>query len=147
MDIDTDFNQFYLKFVTNAHRVTKDTAFEELEFQVREVRHFWRNRISFNTSQKKKNASNWQTVLHNRISNYFKLYTQILNFSMYMCVSHRNMISVYDMTKPKDDEQWKYTIESKYGIIRRMFIKKRSKQARLEAIQKLKDIQVNDREY
>ena len=26
-----------------------------------------------------------------------RLYSQILNFSMYMLVSHRNMISVYDM--------------------------------------------------
>ena len=29
------------------------------------------------------------------------MYTQIMNFSMFMLVAHRNMISVYDMTKKK----------------------------------------------
>lgn len=52
---------------------------------------------------------------------------------MYMCVSHRNMISVYDMTKPEEVE-WKHTLECKAGVIRQMFIKKRSKKTRIEAI-------------
>ena len=47
------------------------------------------------------------------------------------------MISVYDMTKP-EDEGWKHTLECKSGIIRQMFIKKRSKKTRNEAIQKIK---------
>ena len=32
VDIETDFNQFYLKFVKNAHHVTEDTNFADLEF-------------------------------------------------------------------------------------------------------------------
>ena len=40
-------------------------------------------------------------MLHHRISQYCRLYSQILNYEMYMLVSHRNMISVFDMTKVK----------------------------------------------
>lgn len=40
-------------------------------------------------------------MLHHRISKYCRLYSQILNYEMYMLVSHRNMISVFDMTKVK----------------------------------------------
>ena len=53
------------------------------------------------------------------------------------------MISVYDMTKP-EDEGWKHTLECKSGIIRKMFIKKRSKKTRNEAIQKLIKVQTEE---
>lgn len=54
------------------------------------------------TASKSKNTSTcWVNALHQRIAGHFKLYTQIMNFSMFMLVAHRNMISVYDMTKKK----------------------------------------------
>ena len=55
---------------------------------------------------------------------------------MCMCVSHGNMISIFDMTKPESG--WKNTIVCSDNI-RYMFIKKRSKLARMQAIQKIKD--------
>ena len=67
----------------------------------------------------------WHNVIHKRIPNYFKLYTVIVNFSMYMCVAHANMISIYDMTKPSGSG-WINTIQCSDNI-RYMFIKKRSK--------------------
>ena len=103
VDVDTNFNEFYFKFVKDSHTVkpTDDVnseAFQE-RFEYRMVRHIWRNKISFNTSKLKKNRSCWGTVLHKRISGFFRLYTQVLNFSMFMLVSHRNMISVFDMSQ------------------------------------------------
>lgn len=81
--------------------MTDRTKISELEIEIRQLRHFWKNRISFNTSSVKKNKKAWKTVLHHRISKYCRLYSQILNYEMYMLVSHRNMISVFDMTKVK----------------------------------------------
>ena len=62
------------------------------------MRHIWRNRISFSTMRLLDQISKWDWVLHRRISRFCRLYTSILNFNMYMLVSHRNMISIYDMT-------------------------------------------------
>ena len=93
-----------LKFVKNADVVTSNDNLEDLEYEIRTVRHYWRNRISFSTSSLKKQADKWDWVLHKRISKYFRLYTQILNFSIYMLVSHRNMLSIYDMST--DDDDW-----------------------------------------
>ena len=43
-----------------------------------------------------------------------------------MCVSHRNMISIYDMKEGSSQGSWSDTIEFAEGNIRKMFIKKRS---------------------
>lgn len=67
----------------------------------------------------------WDHIVHNRIANYFKLYTQILNYSTFILVSHRNMISVYDMANRGDDNDWLDTIKFDEGHIRHMSIKRR----------------------
>ena len=69
--------------------------------EIRMVPHFWRNRISINTSTVKKGRSitaEWEVILHKRISGFFRLYTQVLNYQVHMLVSHGRMISVYDMS-------------------------------------------------
>ena len=99
VDVETDFSQFMLRFVKNSHIVTDETLKDELEFEIRRVRHFWRNRISFSTSKVVPDDRKWRSVVQKRICGHFNLYTSIMNFSMYMLVSHRNMISIYDMTK------------------------------------------------
>ena len=67
----------------------------------------------------------WDTIVHNRIANYFKLYTQILNYSTFILVSHRDMISVYDNTNGREDSDWIDTIQFKEGNVRHMSIKRR----------------------
>ena len=79
VDIATDFNEFYFKFVDKSHLVTP-TNTSDLNFRVRRVPHFWRNRIGFNTS-KEISDRKWNAVIHKRISGYFALYSQILLFS------------------------------------------------------------------
>ena len=98
-----------LKFVKNADKVTPEDNLEDLEYEIRTVRHFWRNRISFSTTSIKKQVDKWDWVVHKRISKYFRLYTQILNFSIYMLVSHRNMISIYDISKDNSNENGEET--------------------------------------
>ena len=79
--------------------MTPETADEAtLDFKVRRVAHFWRNRIGFNTSEEI-SPNKWHVTIHKRISAYFALYSQILIYSQFLLVSHRNMISVYHMTK------------------------------------------------
>ena len=95
VDIETDLNHFYFKFVKDAEKVSTDK--DDLEIQIRRVPHYWRNRISFMTSVEVGTLEKWNWVLHRRISKFFRLYTQINNFSLYVLVSHRNMISVYEM--------------------------------------------------
>ena len=97
------------------------------------MRHFWRNRISYSTSNVKKDNEKWKYVLHHRIAKHFCIYSQILNFSMHMVVAHRNMISIFDMSKGEAEEaSWTDTVQFEEGRVRRMFIKKRSKKERVE---------------
>ena len=62
---------------------------------MRRVGHRWRNRICYDTTKSIRDASMWDIILHRRIANYFKIYSQILNFQLFMLVSHRDMISIY----------------------------------------------------
>ena len=120
VDIETDFNQFYLKFVERSHLIQSKVPIESLKFNVRQVRHFWRNRICFDTTKHKKNPRVWNVILHKRIAYHFKIYSQILNFQTFMLVSHRNMISVYKMSQ-QDGEWQTHSLEG--GTIRNMFVK------------------------
>lgn len=55
----------------------------------------------------------------------------------FMVVSHRNMVSVFDMTKGSGEEaKWVETVKFSHGNIREMLLKKRPKTDRLEAINK-----------
>ena len=167
VDIETDFNQFFLKFVINADKVTSETTVADLtkntleksqekrktafanestsadkkpRYEIRQMRHFWRNRISFNTSSEKKNYEAWNLVVHNRISKYVQLYTQILDFSMHILVSHRNMISVFDMRKNSASDDWSATFAFKEGQVRKMFMKAREQTPKYQFETKTKQI-------
>ena len=41
------------------------------------------------------------TAVHKRISPYFRLYRSFVNYKTHMLVSHRNYVSVYDLTQGK----------------------------------------------
>ena len=134
VDVETDFNQFFFKFVKNSdqvspatHSVNADGPGLPLRYDIRQVLHSWRNRISINTAEKLKYHDMWDYVIHNRISDYFRMYTQHLNFSNFLLVSHRNMISVYRKTTSPQDDGWVDTIKFSEGFVRNMFMKKRSK--------------------
>ena len=75
VDVKTDYNQFYLKFVKNCSAVTSTTRVPELDSEIRQLRHFWLNRISYNTSSVKKDEEAWESVTHHRIAQYCRLYT------------------------------------------------------------------------
>ena len=54
---------------------------------------------------------------------------------MYMLVSHRNMISIFDMTGTQEEGgHWVDTYSFAQGKIRKMLIKKRSKKDRLDLL-------------
>ena len=65
-----------------------------------------------------------------------------MNFSMHMVVSHRNMISIFDMSKnhAQVSTQWQDTVSFKEGYVRKMFIKKIDRNFQIErAKTKLKE--------
>ena len=74
-------------------------------------------------------------MVDKRIAPFFRIYTQILNYSTYMLVSHRNMISVYDMSA-KEEQDWIDTVSFDGGYIRQMHIKKRDKEERRDMVRK-----------
>lgn len=44
VDVETDFNQFYLKFVKNSGEIDQAVHTEaDLDYEIRQIRHFWRN--------------------------------------------------------------------------------------------------------
>ena len=80
VDIETDYQQFYLKFVKQSHLIESEVPIDQLELEVRMVKHEWRNRIRYDTMRQKKNPATWDIIIHKRIANYFKIYSQILNY-------------------------------------------------------------------
>ena len=47
VDVESGVDKFYMKFVTKSDLVNRDTKFDKLDYQIREVQHRERNRISF----------------------------------------------------------------------------------------------------
>ena len=45
----------------------------------------------------------WEEVLHERVAPFFKLYTAIENIGTFLIVSHRNMLSVYNMGEKEEN--------------------------------------------
>ena len=74
IDVRTDFNKFSLKFVKDADKVDRTMQASDLKIEIRYVPHFWRNRISLDTS-KSMSVEKWHWTLHKRIASYFNLYT------------------------------------------------------------------------
>ena len=114
IDVDTDFNKFYLKFVENSDLITEkskipskaDTGFPEedeeeaepIKFILRKAAHEWRNRISMSTSKLAQSVNVWNHIIDKRVSSFYKPYQHFLNFANLMLVAHRNMVSVYNMS-------------------------------------------------
>ena len=59
-----------------------------------------------------------------------KLYTHVINYSMFMLVSHRDILSIYDMRPSQKhiNGKWLHSIQFKSGFVRRMYLKKRPKE-------------------
>lgn len=70
----------------------------------------------------------WNQVMHRRFSQYVKLYTEMVNFSTFLIVAHRNLISMYDMRKT--DKAWVDTKRISDSFVRSVNIKKRAKKER-----------------
>ena len=73
-------------------------------------------------------------VVDMRVANYFRLYSKIISFSLFMIVAHRDMISVYDFRVEKDQTEGKWTDTHSFGKdhIRAIFLKKRPKNVAYE---------------
>ena len=52
--------------------------------------------------QKEQILDGWEEVLHERVAPFYKLYTAMTNIATFMLVSHRNMLSVFNMGEMED---------------------------------------------
>ena len=64
---------------------------------IRRVKKKWKNRIAKNTMQEEVILDGWEEVLHERVAPFLRLYTAMTNIATFMIVSHRNMISIFNM--------------------------------------------------
>ena len=122
VDIKTDDSTFYFKFL-DFTRQSIDAEGKPVNYMITyyKSRHFWRNRNSMNSSKEMINGQRkWDIVLHRRISDYFKIYTTILNFANFILVAHPNMISVYNM----NNSAWEENIASFSDPIKVISVKK-----------------------
>lgn len=111
-----------------------------MQFESRHVKHAWRNRIGINSSVISKDHSlrKWRRSVHYVVTNYMRLYTSIINYSTYILVSHRDMISAYAMDNGATDGEignWIDSVQFSDGHIRTMFLKKRPKKDREEQLE------------
>ena len=51
----------------------------------------------------------WETAVNRRVSNYLKIFNCFIAYSTFFLVSHRNLVSVFDLTT----NEWKQEIEFK----------------------------------
>lgn len=136
VDIGTDYNQFYMRFVKVNKGKELQKKFEDYkdDSEIRQVRHFWRNQISISTS-KIVSPQKWSLVLHKRVADFLNLFTSVVNFDTLMVVAHRNFLTVLPISE-SDHAQGHYNIQFEQGNIRAMYIRKRPKKDRLDLIAK-----------
>ena len=94
IDIGTDYNQFFLRFI-NVKKGEREKTLSEYgdEIEIRQVRHFWKNQISLNTSKLVPEVK-WSRALHKRTAGFMNLYTTVTNFDTLMIVAHRNILTI-----------------------------------------------------
>jgi len=129
VDIEIDQRKFYLRTCKDSHLVTRDMRSEALVTEMHRVRFNWRNQIG-RTTIKPLLDQTWNESLQLRVSRYVRLYSQVINFSTFMLVAHRNLISVFDMSKPVlngSESCWTDTLRLSRSPIRNMFVKTRPK--------------------
>ena len=97
IDIGTDYNQFYLRFIKVKRGEREKTLAEyKNDTEIRQVRHFWKNQISLNTS-KLVPENKWNKAIHKRTVGFMNLYTSVANFDTLMIVAHRNILTIQEM--------------------------------------------------
>ena len=52
VDIETDFNSFYLKFAVDCQEYDDKTDLKDIKFESYKVFHYWRQKISMSTAKK-----------------------------------------------------------------------------------------------
>ena len=50
---------------------------------------------------------NWDNIIHNRVAGHVKIFTDFLMFSNFLLVSHRNLVSAFDIKK----KSWEFEFE------------------------------------
>ena len=142
VDISAGQVYFFFKMIKNSHLVTADTDPQllwdkskenrQIEVEYHYVAKTWENRIGAQTIAKDDTEllDEWKEVIHKRVSSYVKLYNTVTNFSTFMILSHRNLLSIYDLGV---NNRWVDTVkilDDSDNHIRKMQIKKRPKTER-----------------
>ena len=59
---------------------------------------FWKNKIGEETIlNSDAKLDEWNEVIQSRVAPYLKLYTEVKSFETFMILSHRNLLSLYDL--------------------------------------------------
>ena len=61
------------------------------------MRKDWKNRIGPTTIEKDLTLDDFSEVTHLLVAPFVKLYVEVTNFATYMIISHRNLLSVFDL--------------------------------------------------
>lgn len=103
VDIETDMKQFYLKFVKNSLEIEDDpnAKFEDLSFELMNVNHSWRTKISLNTLERDNYADVWKRIIDRRIFAHVKMFQMAKVLNMHAIVAHKKYIQVFDMVNRK----------------------------------------------
>ena len=141
VDIETDNENFWLRFVDlekmkselDKPRPNHLDAIRSAT-TVRRMDHFWQKSSNFaHLDQQSCASSMWEVFRLKNLDFYMRLYTQWENYQGYFLLSHRNYISVYDLTicsnqnQKSDDENtsgnhWKHHLKVEgTNLIREFF--------------------------
>ena len=80
------------------------------------------NRFGMSMGKIMKRNSDFEIALHDRISPYFNLYKQFINFMTYIMVAHRNHVSMFDILRGKWTDMKTFR-----DTVRYLAVKKRNK--------------------
>ena len=91
-----------------------------------------RNRIKYNATEKITNPhTKWESLPHNAIARYMKLYDHYIHYQCFVLVAHRGYISVFDLSSTRHENltengAWINHIKvSNKDRIRSMFLERR----------------------
>lgn len=107
-DIETDNKKFFFTkefFQEKGKGIFRNRDNPKLaDDEVFECEILWRSRIGLSSSKVQKNSATKDgSVLHRRISSYFRLITDFINYETYCLVAHGKRLSVFDLTNDTEN--------------------------------------------
>ena len=106
--ISTDGSNYLIKAITKEKNKKDDGMSQDVKLIKCSLS--WKNNIAMNQFSLCKSTRKSICALNSRISEFYRLYSGLLNVGTYYLIAHRNCVSLYDLRQSETNNQYCETI-------------------------------------